>query len=106
MLQIMFFTNSERNPAGVRNPVMLLGETRRQQCVMNSSRKRDVEDPARVNVSYFSSAIAEFPSAKTMRVTGYIRPRQNGLRQFLQVLHHAPCIPLFDARLIGFDSNP
>ena len=66
---------------------MLLGQTVSQERIMNRARERYVHDSSRVNMSDFGAAQAEFPAAKTVRVSCNIRPYRNFCFQLLPISH-------------------
>jgi len=72
---------------------MRFSHTFRQERIANCARKRNIDDPANVDMPDFCASEDEFPAAKTMRMYRHIRPRGYFSFEFFQVFH-----PLFDAQ--------
>src|SRR5262245_12190720 len=68
MLELLFCTNAEGNPARVGNPAMFFCKTLVQKCVTNRSRERNIYNAAQVHRADFGFAESEFHGCKAMRM--------------------------------------
>jgi hypothetical protein len=87
MIEVRFASNLKRRPPRIRKPAVLLGQTFRQKRIANRPGKRNVDDPASMDVSNFCPSKTEFSAAKTMRVNRDVPPRGNFFFEPLEMVH-------------------
>jgi hypothetical protein len=76
VIEILCVANAEGDPAGIGNPVVFLCTSLTQKCIVDGARKRNIDDPARVDVPDFRGSKPVLPTSKTMWVNGNFRPRR------------------------------
>jgi len=79
---------------------VLFGKTFRQESVANRARKRNVNDPTNMHVSYFCTPEPEFLASEAMGMNRSIWPRGNFFFESFQVRHNLqPSDLFFDDRM-------
>src|SRR5215471_17937714 len=77
VLEVWLRANAECNPAGIRNPMVLLCEALRQESIANCLWKGNIDDTARVQMPHLRFPIPEFSAAKPMWMHRDVRPSQD-----------------------------
>jgi histidinol phosphatase-like enzyme len=86
-MEVFLAADLKGDPARIRNPAMILGQTLCQEFIMDRAREWYVHDSAGVHMADFRTSQAEFSTAKTMRVSCDVRPSRYLCFELLPVRH-------------------